>query len=181
MFQTRITRFVLPAALALSVAAPALARPGHPPAAAQSKAEKRAKIEARLKQIRGQVLRKRVGLDEKHAKQVEGILDRYRPKRRALQKQMRTHRQAIGKLLKADSNDQNAYRREIAGMRNAKKQLDALRDREINEISRVITPKQQAKLAVALRRMQRRLHSAMSQYRGRHHGGGGPRPADFAF
>ena len=180
MFQTRIARFVLPAALALSVAAPALARPAHPGAPAQARAEKRAKIEARLKKIRGEVLRKRVGLDETHARRVEAILDRYRPKRQALQKQMRTHRQAIGKLLKADSNDQNAYRREIAGMRSAKRQLDALRERELNEVSRLLTPKQQAKLAVALRRMQRRLHNAMQQYRGRK-GGGGPRPADFAF
>lgn len=180
MFQTRIAAFVLPAALALSVAAPAFAGPGAPPAAAQAQAQKRAKLEARLKKIRGAVLRKRVGLDEKHARLVEGVLDRYRPKRQALQKQMHAHRQAIGKLLKADSNDQNAYRREIAGMRSAKKQLDALREREINEVSRLLTPKQQAKLAVALRRMQRRLHQAMQQYRGRH-GGGGPRPADFAF
>lgn len=177
-FKRSIARVILPAALALSVAAPALARPAPP--AAQTKAAKRAKVEARLKQLRGQVLRKQVGLDEKHAKLVEGILDRYRPKRQALKRQMRAHRQAIGKLLKADSNDQNAYKREIAGMRSTKKQLDALRDKEINEISRILTPKQQARLAVALRRMQRRLGQALKQYRGSH-GGGGPRPADFAF
>ncbi len=180
MFQTRLARFVLPAALAVTVAAPALARPGQPGAAAQSNAAKRAKVEARLKQIRGEILRKRVGLDEKHAKQVESILDRYRPQRQALRQKLKAHRQAISKLLKADSNDQNAYRREIAGLRSTQKQLDALRDREINEVSRLLTPKQQAKLAVALRRMQRRLRQAMQQYRGQR-GGGGPRPADFAF
>lgn len=180
MFQTRLARFVLPAALAVTVAAPAVARPGQPGAAAQSRAAKRARIEARLKQIRGAILRKRVGLDEKRAKQVENILDRYKPQRQALQKKLRTHRQAIGRLLKADSNDQNAYRREIAGWRSARRQLDALRVREINDVSRLLTPKQQAKLAVALRRMQRRLRQAMQRYR-RQHGGGGPRPADFGY
>ena len=65
------------------------------------------------------------------------------------------------KLLKADSNDQQAYKDAIKGYRDADKKLRAVRDKEFDEIAKLITPKEQAKLVVALRKMQAKIQNAM--------------------
>jgi Spy/CpxP family protein refolding chaperone len=131
-----------------------------PTAFAQPKAN-RAKVQERIKKLRSEVLRKHVGLDEAKAKQVEKLLDKYEPQRQAAQQQMRQKQRTLGALLKADSNDQQAYKNAIKGYRDADKKLRSVRDKEFDEISKLITPKQQAKLVVALRKMQAKIRSAM--------------------
>ncbi len=131
------------------------------PSAWAQKDAARAKVEQRIEKIRGEVLRKKVGLDEAKAKQVEKLLDKYEPQRQAAQKQMREKQRTLGALLKADSNDQQAYKNAIKGYRDADKKLRAVRDKEFDEVAKLITPKQQAKLVVALRKMQAKIRSAM--------------------
>ena len=46
-------------------------------------------------------------------------------------------------------------------MWDADKKLRSVRDKEFDEIAKLITPKQQAKLVVALRKMQAKIRSAM--------------------
>jgi Spy/CpxP family protein refolding chaperone len=120
-------------------------------------AAKRAKVAVRMKQIRTQVLRKEVGLDEKKAAEVVKILEKYQPTRQKLQIDARTQRRALRDLLDKDSNDQPAYDKAIKGLRSTQKKLQDLREKEADELTKVLTPKQQAKLAVAIRKVQAKL------------------------
>jgi Spy/CpxP family protein refolding chaperone len=125
--------------------------------------EKRAKVEARMKQLRARVLRNQVGLDDKKAAEVEKILAKNAPERKKIQKDVQTHRRRLRELLDQDSNDQAAYQKAIAGFRAAQKRAQVQRDKEIDELSKVLTPKQQAKLFVALRKLQAQLRKRVRQ------------------
>jgi Spy/CpxP family protein refolding chaperone len=160
-------RFValLTLALAVTLAVPALAQDAPPDA-------KRAQVEAKMKEIRNRMLREQVGLSDATARRVEAILEKHQKQRRALRQKVQGHRQAIRELLRNDSNDQPAYAREIKGMRDTQRQLQALRDQEIDELQQVLTPKEQAKLGVAMQQMKRRVNQAVR----RHRGASGPPP-----
>lgn len=129
------------------------------PARAENKGgeDKRAKVEQRLKQLRNRILRQEVGLDEKKADEVQKVLLKYEPERRKLQRQHRQHRSELRDLLQADSNDDAAYKKSIEGFRSTQKKLNALRDKEMDEIAKLVTPKQQAKLYAALERLRKRM------------------------
>lgn len=128
------------------------------PARAEGKAEdKRAKVEQRLKQLRTRILRQEVGLDEKKADEVQKVLLKYEPERRKIQKQHREHRKELRDLLQSDSSDDAAYKKSIEGFRSTQKKLAALRDKEMDEVQKLITPKQQAKLYAALERLRKKL------------------------
>lgn len=142
--------------MTLLVCLPAGAQPRGPGA-------KRAKIEARMKEVRGKVLRKDVGLDDQRAKRVERILDKYTPQRRKLKKQERMHTKTLRALIQADSDDQPAYKRSIDGFRSTKNQLHALQNREYAELAKQLTPKQQAKLYVAIRKVRARLRKHLQR------------------
>lgn len=119
--------------------------------------EKRAKVEQRLKQVTSRILRQEVGLDDKKSDEVLRVLEKHHAERRKLQQQHRQHRKEIGELLQADSADDAQYKKSIDGFRSTQKKLNALRDREMDEIAKLITPKQQAKLFRALERMRKKL------------------------
>lgn len=158
---TRAMVGIVPIALALSLAAPAFAQGG-------GRAAQRARVAQRLERIRGEVLRKRVGLDEQKARAVERILDSHDAERRRLKSAMRSERRVLAALLRQDSNNQAAYARAIQGLRSAEIGRQNLKQREFVQISRWLTPKQQAKLLIALRRMETRLRQAARQYRQSH-------------
>lgn len=124
--------------------------------------EKRAEVESRIKQIRARVLRQEVGLTEEKARKVEAIMDRFQAERRPLREKIRAHRQAIARLLQADSNDQAAYSREIAGLRDAHRKLQASREHELDELQRILSPKEQAKTAAAVQKMRRKIREAVA-------------------
>jgi len=129
------------------------------PARAEGKGDedKRARVEQRMKQVRNKVLRQHVGLDDKKADEVLKVLAKYEPERRKLQRQQQEHRRALRDLLQADSNDDAEYKKQIDGFRSAQKKLSALRDKETDEVAKLITPKQQAKLYGALERLRKKL------------------------
>jgi Spy/CpxP family protein refolding chaperone len=144
---------LLAAGLVLTTAAPALAQ----------NPQRGAQVEKRIQQARGRLLRHKVGLDEKKAVAVEGILDRHAKERRTLRKQMREHKKSVTTLLSADSNDQQAYARAIAGVRATDNKLRTLRDKELDALAKVLTPKQQAKLVVAAKQLQKEIRSRMQR------------------
>ena len=151
-------RFVclLCAALALVVAGHALAGEDD---------EKRAKVEQRLKQLRRDVLLKEVGLDEKKATDAERILDKYAVERKKLQRELRTQRRALKQLFDEDSNDQAAYARSLKTMRDTQKRLGSVQEREIDELSRLMTPKQQAKFLRAIQQVKRKIARRLREHR----------------
>lgn len=152
---------------ALGVAAPAFAqgKGGAPPP------DKRAQVEQRMKQVLHKVLRDRVGLDEKKATAVEKILEKNAKTERTLRQEQRKHRQELRALLKADSNDQAAYKRAITGLRASQKKLQAIHEQELDQVGRILTPKEQAKFLVAVTRMRQKLGQALGKYRQQHGGG----------
>lgn len=126
-------------------------------ASAQPSKEKRAKVEQRLEKLRERVLKKDVGLDDKKAKAVSEILTRYVTERRKIQKDQREYRRTLQKLVQSDSNDQDAYKKALKSFRDGRKKLQALEDRELDEVAKILTPKEQVKLVAALQRLRRKL------------------------
>ena len=162
-FSKRLWSIALAAAVSLALPGLAHARgPDHEPG------QKRAVIEQRLKQLRHDLLRKEVGLDENKAIVVERTLDKYMAEKKKLKDQAITHRRALRKLLESDSNDQAAYAAAIRGLREAEKQKQALRERELDELGKLLTAKQQAKLMRATHRLKRQLAHKVREHR---HGG----------
>ena len=155
----RLWAIVLAAVFAAALPGAAHARgPNHDP-------QKRAVIEQRLKQLRRDMLRKEVGLDENKAVVVERVLDKYLAEKKKLREQAVTHRRALRTLLESDSNDQQAYSTAIRGLREAEKQKQALRERELDELGKLLTAKQQAKLMRATHRMKRQLEHRLREHR----------------
>lgn len=148
-----MTRVLVQCLLALALVFAAL------PARAEGKdaEDKRARVEQRLKQLRAKILRQQVGLDEKKAEEVQKVLLKYEPERRKVQRQHQEHRRALRDLLQNDSNDDAAYKKSIDGFRATQKKLNALRDKEMDEVAKLITPKQQAKLYAALERLRKKI------------------------
>ena len=155
----KAVRFLVPALLSVGLVL-ATAEP-----AAAQKPNRTAQVQKRMQQARGRLLRQKVGLDEKKAAAVERILDQHAKERRSLQKQIREHRRTITALLAADSNDQKAYSRAISGFRGADNKLRALREKELDALAKVLTPKQQAQLVVAVKRMQKEIRTRMQRRR----------------
>jgi Spy/CpxP family protein refolding chaperone len=144
-------------ALLVALSAPlALAEAG-----GKGPADKRAQIEQQTKKLRARVLRTDVGLDQKKAAEVEKVLEKYTPIRQQLQKESQQHRRAIRDLLDKDSNDQSAYDKSIKALRSAQKKLHDTREKELDELSKLLTPKQQAKLVVSIRTLQTKLRRQM--------------------
>lgn len=133
------------------------------PKAEAQPADRAARVEARKKEVRARLLRNKVGLDESKAGQVEKILDQHAKERKALQQERMRHQQKLKQLLQADSNDQKAYSTAISGFRTADKKLRALRDKEMDALAKVLTPKQQAQLAVAAKQVQRDIRQRMQR------------------
>ncbi len=158
-------RFItfLSVVLVLTCTVPAFAQEAAP-------AAKRAQVEAKMKQIRSRMLREQVGLSEAKVRQVEAILEKHQRERRTLRQQVQQERLALTELLSQDSDDQQAYARHIQAMRDAHRKLQSLRDGEITELQKVLTPKEQAQLGIAMAQMRRQMNQAI----GRHRGGGPP-------
>jgi Spy/CpxP family protein refolding chaperone len=160
---TRATRFLsLLLALAVLVAAPAIAQAGP-----RGPEQKRAEVRQRLKQLRHQLLVKEVGLDEAKAAAVERVLEKHSAERQALRDRAEQHRATLQKLLDANSNDQQAFTAAIRGLRDAQKQRSVQRERELDEIAKLLTPKQQAQLLRGTERLKRQLvHRVREKRRG---------------
>ena len=94
----------------------------------------------------------RIGLDPATAQKVQQIHRKYQAERQPIKQQVQTHRARIAELLRANSDDQNAYRAAIQGLKTARKTLEATKDREAAELQQVLTPKQQAQMLAALRK-----------------------------
>ncbi|HEY2405762.1 MAG TPA: periplasmic heavy metal sensor [Polyangiaceae bacterium] len=135
------------------------------PAHAENAAQKRAEIAAHLRGALAQALRKDVGLDEKKATDVERTLDKFRPQRERLEGDMHQQQKTLRALLDLDSNDQGAYQKALNAERDDTQKLAAVREQEIDELSKQLTPKQQAKLARAVKQLEQRLKNAMRKFR----------------
>lgn len=130
--------------LALSfAAAPALAAPT-PGAPLGQAAAKKGKGKAK---DRGPGKRfERAGISKEKMQKIKAVIQKNKTKRKAIREETRKHRQALKKLLDADSNDQAAYKKALDGLEAAQKKQRALRESEKKEIAKILTPKEMAKL-----------------------------------
>lgn len=152
------------ACVALADPAPAPLAQKAPASEADRDGKKRAEVEARMKALRADLLRKRVGLDPQKAAEVERILERNGPERLKLQAKLRASRRTLQRLIAEDSNDQQAFTQALQSLRQAQGELQKLRQREMEELAKHLTPKEQAKLTVALRELQGRLRRHLRAY-----------------
>jgi Spy/CpxP family protein refolding chaperone len=147
--------------LTLGLAAPAAADPkphGKHPATAQAgknkdtdgKGGKRERLQKKLRERRARVLREGVGLDEKTAQAAEKILDKHQAERERHEATQREEKKRLRALLDLDQNDQAAYTRSLRNLLDIQQKLAKLRQQEFDELGKVLTPKQQAKLARAI-------------------------------
>jgi Spy/CpxP family protein refolding chaperone len=129
-------------AASLFACAPAVAAPSPPPHASAR--------ENRLQELRSRVLRDRVGLTGDKAVKVEAILEKYAPERRRVAQKLREGRQKLKALMTLNSEDQAAYRGALDQIRTNRKALQDLMERAFSEISKELTPKEQARFFLAL-------------------------------
>ncbi len=127
-----------------------------PPPQHLVKKQKRPKKQQRRAMMLLRVLRQKVGLSEARAKKVGKIMKQFAPARRELRQKSRKIDQQLRQLLKADSNDDGAYKNALAELQAIRKELQALRDKELKALSKELTSKEQAKLMLALKQMKRR-------------------------
>lgn len=132
---------------------------------------------ARMKAHFADVLRKDVGLPEDRAQQIEAIFGRQHKGARALHQEIRGHREALRALLEADSNDQAAYAKALAGIEKGREAMRLHRKAGLDEARKLLSPKEQAKLLRAMhqgrRKMMERGLGPGGHGKGRH-GAGGP-------
>lgn len=143
--------------LGVACAKPALAEPprskpapAKPAPAAPPPATAPAESSRPIPPWRARMLKEEVGLDEKTAAAVEHILSKYRPERQAASETAESERRKLNALLELDSNDQAAYARSIRAFLDARQKLHDLQKKQAEELGKVLTPKQQAKLARAI-------------------------------
>ncbi len=113
-------------------------------------------VQQRFREVRAKVLREHVGLDEATAAQAEQIMDEFMSRRWDLRAEVREHRQELRALIVADSDDQKAYAKALDGLTEAQDKLYKLRLEEMDALSEIMTPKEQAKLLDAMQEMRRR-------------------------
>ncbi len=149
----RLVVLTLAAAVLLS-AAPAMAQPTG-----------KADVQKRLAKARRKLLKKKVGLTSAKIKQVESTFATFRAKRTKLQKQKKTHRRALRKLARSDSDDQAAYKKAIDDFLATRKAIRSLEDDQMAALRKILTPKEQVKLLQASMKLKRQLRKARRRAR----------------
>jgi hypothetical protein len=134
--------------------APAGAKPTGAPAAPKS-----TPAELHAKAIRAKILRQRVGLSEERAVKVEAVLERYAPDRRRVQADIRDATKILRDLMRANSEDQQAYGRALDRLRAGQKALQTLRDREEEGVRQLLKPREQALLLRSLENWRKRARA----------------------
>ena len=132
-------------------------------ALAQPRAEAKgppAAAKQRLQKIRARVLRRKVGLSDEKAKKVEEIFRKHNSAQKKAQKQMREGQKELRRLFRADSDDQKAYDAALTKMHKAQRATQKMRDKQFGALKKVLTPKEQAKLLRAMRKVQQHMRRA---------------------
>ncbi len=131
-----------------------------------------AKREAHFQEMRGKLLRDKVGLAEADAKRAEAVFAQFDKTRKELHQRMRAAHKQLKEMLKTDVNDDVSYTQLVDTMTASFREMQELRQKEFDALRKVLTPKQQGKLLFALGKMMR--HGKHFGHGGRGHGGPPP-------
>jgi len=100
--------------------------------------------EARL----AQTLRTDVGLDETTAQKVETLVKQQRDQARATRARVKAAKANLEVLVTSGSKDDGAYRKAIQDLRTARQDRHRLKEGQVDELQKVLTPQQQARLVL---------------------------------
>ena len=104
-----------------------------------------------------ETLIKEVGLSEKKANDAAAVLSKFAPERNKQVKEMVEQRRALRELLQKKSDDDAAYGKAIKALREALHKLRVAKDQQFDELSKILSHKEQAKVLKAMPELQRRL------------------------
>ncbi len=111
--------------------------------------------EAARKRLEERVLRKWVGLEGDALERARAVLAKHAEEKARLRKQMRRAMRKMRGLLMAEVDDDAAYRKAVDAFRDAAQKLQAIRQQEFDELAKILTPRQQARLLLALGKLAR--------------------------
>ncbi len=163
---------LLTLSLSLLIAGAALAQPRGP------RGEMSPERIEKFKEKRGKLLRKKVGLEETEAVQIEAVMDKFQVERKELRSQVREAKQALKALLDEDSGDQLAYQNNLDILLATRAAMQELHSAEIAELRGLLTPKKATKLLAMMERVHKRMrgmkHGKKRGMKGRCEGGDCP-------
>ena len=123
------------------------------------------RVKERLLELRSEVLRYEVGLDDAQAKKVLKVLKKFDPQREALHKKKRAAKHAAKRLFKANSNDQAAYARIMDDMLATGAEHLAMQKRQRAALNGLLSPKQQLQLFRSMKQIMKRLKRKMREFK----------------
>ena len=173
------TIFPIMLLLSMSLAGGATAIPPRPPGSAPpgpGAGGPPPRIAERMKQLRKRILEDEIGLDAQRAAKVSKILESFDATRRKARQRAKQARRALRQLVRSDSDDQEAFRAAIDEMQAANKATQVVRVQQFTALKKLLTPKQQAKLLLALGRLKKRARGFADEFRRGRGGPPGPQP-----
>lgn len=108
----------------------------------------------KMRELRGQLLRKEAGLDEASAAKAQKVLDTFDQERQKNHRELGEARRALGELAKLDAKEEGAWKKALDALVAANRTMQDLRGRELDELRKVLSQREAAKVILALERMQ---------------------------
>ncbi len=125
----------------------------------------RAQMQQKMKEMRGQLLRREAGLDEASAQKAEKVLDGFDTERQKGHHEVGEARRSLGELAQGDSKDEGAYKKALDALIAANRAQQDLRSRELDELRKVLSQRETAKVILSLERMQQVMRQEMKKVR----------------
>ncbi|MBI5609613.1 MAG: hypothetical protein HY902_12140 [Deltaproteobacteria bacterium] len=127
--------------------------------------QRRAQMQQRMKEMRAQLLRREAGLDEASAQKAEKVLDGFDADRQKGHRDVGEARRGLADLAQSDSKDEGAYKKALDALIAANRAQQDLRSRELDELRKVLSQRETAKVLLSLERMQQMMRQEMKKAR----------------
>ena len=124
------------------------------------------KLHERMKELRGRILKKRVGLDAERIDEVEAILQKGDQERKGLHRAMRESHEKLRHLIKADADDGASYEAAVGTLLKSRQRLHEIQHGELERLRQLLSPKEMGKLVMALHRLKKRVKRMHERARG---------------
>lgn len=125
----------------------------------------RAQMQQKMKEMRAQLLRREAGLDEASAQKAEKVLDGFDAERQKGHRDVGEARRGLAELAQSDSKDEGAYKKALDALVAANRAQQDLRGRELDELRKVLSQRETAKVILSLERMQQMMRQEMKKAR----------------
>ncbi|MBN1572973.1 MAG: hypothetical protein JW984_07240 [Deltaproteobacteria bacterium] len=123
---------------------------------------KRDRVEARVEELRKEILVSKVGLTESEVSQITAINKKYREKRMALFKERIENSRALSKALREETVNESELKSILNKRTSLEDEMSSLRKQEEKEISRMLTTEQFARYIVFNERFNRQMRGLVA-------------------